>query len=271
MPALAGDGAGAPAIGGTIVRRKLTALLSLVLVAGCGSITKADTSPAATTRAAPATTAVVQAAPAVTSTAPVTALPATTATVLPATTVAIAETATVTVQAAPAEAPTTPTPSTTSAPTATAATEPVPVAPSSTVPGNLLDDCVNYVELSAFLGDAEMRTMWDASGQNEGAQRLVCESMGETDPAAISNMSTKLVVLERSVAAATTTTEPAPTLPPPTAPRTTAPRPAPKPTPTTASKPDNGGATAVCRDGTLSYSAHRSGTCSHHGGVAQWL
>jgi hypothetical protein len=31
------------------------------------------------------------------------------------------------------------------------------------------------------------------------------------------------------------------------------------------------GATARCRDGTYSYSAHRSGTCSHHGGVAVWL
>jgi hypothetical protein len=31
------------------------------------------------------------------------------------------------------------------------------------------------------------------------------------------------------------------------------------------------GATAKCRDGTYSYSQHRSGTCSHHGGVAEWL
>lgn len=31
------------------------------------------------------------------------------------------------------------------------------------------------------------------------------------------------------------------------------------------------GATAICRDGTYSYSAHRSGTCSGHGGVSQWL
>jgi len=31
------------------------------------------------------------------------------------------------------------------------------------------------------------------------------------------------------------------------------------------------GATAVCHDGTYSYSQSRSGTCSHHGGVAQWL
>ncbi len=31
------------------------------------------------------------------------------------------------------------------------------------------------------------------------------------------------------------------------------------------------GATARCRDGSYSLSAHRRGTCSHHGGVAQWL
>ena len=31
------------------------------------------------------------------------------------------------------------------------------------------------------------------------------------------------------------------------------------------------GATALCRDGTYSFSQHRSGTCSHHGGVAKWL
>lgn len=30
------------------------------------------------------------------------------------------------------------------------------------------------------------------------------------------------------------------------------------------------GATAMCNDGSLSYSAHHSGTCSHHGGVAIW-
>jgi hypothetical protein len=31
------------------------------------------------------------------------------------------------------------------------------------------------------------------------------------------------------------------------------------------------GATARCNDGTYSFSQHRSGTCSHHGGVATWL
>ncbi len=31
------------------------------------------------------------------------------------------------------------------------------------------------------------------------------------------------------------------------------------------------GASALCRDGTYSFSQSRRGTCSHHGGVAQWL
>jgi hypothetical protein len=31
------------------------------------------------------------------------------------------------------------------------------------------------------------------------------------------------------------------------------------------------GATARCVDGTYSFSQHRSGTCSYHGGVAEWL
>lgn len=34
---------------------------------------------------------------------------------------------------------------------------------------------------------------------------------------------------------------------------------------------DTGGATAICRDGSYSYSRSRRGTCSHHGGVRQWL
>jgi hypothetical protein len=31
------------------------------------------------------------------------------------------------------------------------------------------------------------------------------------------------------------------------------------------------GATAICGDGTYSFSQHRQGTCSHHGGVSSWL
>lgn len=31
------------------------------------------------------------------------------------------------------------------------------------------------------------------------------------------------------------------------------------------------GASAKCRDGSYSFSQHRRGTCSHHGGVNDWL
>jgi Protein of unknown function (DUF3761) len=40
---------------------------------------------------------------------------------------------------------------------------------------------------------------------------------------------------------------------------------------TTASNTDPTGATAKCKDGTYSKSQHHSGTCSSHGGVAEWL
>ena len=36
----------------------------------------------------------------------------------------------------------------------------------------------------------------------------------------------------------------------------------------TDTKPE--GASARCRDGSYSFSLHRRGTCSHHGGVAEW-
>jgi hypothetical protein len=41
--------------------------------------------------------------------------------------------------------------------------------------------------------------------------------------------------------------------------------------PTAVSPAPVSGASARCRDGSLSYSAHRRGTCSDHGGVAAWL
>jgi len=41
--------------------------------------------------------------------------------------------------------------------------------------------------------------------------------------------------------------------------------------PQQATSPAPSGATARCRDGTYSFSKHRSGTCSHHGGVATWI
>ena len=39
----------------------------------------------------------------------------------------------------------------------------------------------------------------------------------------------------------------------------------------TADGTKSGTPTAKCKDGTMSYSKHHSGSCSHHGGVAQFL
>lgn len=52
--------------------------------------------------------------------------------------------------------------------------------------------------------------------------------------------------------------------------------PTPVPLPTVALAPPSSsnhpvGATAICMDGTYSYSQNRRGTCSHHGGVRTWL
>jgi Protein of unknown function (DUF3761) len=41
--------------------------------------------------------------------------------------------------------------------------------------------------------------------------------------------------------------------------------------PTVADAAAPAGSTAKCKDGTYSKSQHHSGTCSHHGGVAEWL
>ncbi|MCW6537635.1 DUF3761 domain-containing protein [Sphingomonas lycopersici] len=60
--------------------------------------------------------------------------------------------------------------------------------------------------------------------------------------------------------------------PAPAAPTKAAPAPAPR-APVTGQNTNPGGpngATAKCRDGSYSFSAHRSGTCSRHGGVAQF-
>jgi hypothetical protein len=49
------------------------------------------------------------------------------------------------------------------------------------------------------------------------------------------------------------------------------PKPAMKASASTGESTTEAGATAKCKDGTLSHSKHHSGACSHHGGVAQWL
>jgi hypothetical protein len=71
--------------------------------------------------------------------------------------------------------------------------------------------------------------------------------------------------------AAAVSASPTPTLPPsspPISPEAPAPQAPPAPVAPAPAPIHPGGATAQCNDGTYSYSAHRQGTCSHHGGVA---
>lgn len=144
----------------------------------------------------------------------------------------------------------------------------------------------------------------DASGQ--GRQQLwdrnwtVCDqtpAAGSTAPADV-KIDMGAVKTDETCPSAPTTAAPSPT--PTPSPTTTSPRPKPRPTPTathhtsthhattsggssgggssssggsssTHTEPpvdDHGGATALCNDGTFSFSAHHQGTCSHHGGVA---
>jgi hypothetical protein len=70
---------------------------------------------------------------------------------------------------------------------------------------------------------------------------------------------------ETTVTATTTTTTTTTTTAPP---RTTSSQPRPSTTP--APGPP-AGATAICNDGTYSFSQHRRGTCSYHGGVREFI
>ena len=60
-----------------------------------------------------------------------------------------------------------------------------------------------------------------------------------------------------------------PPVAPPANPPVSTERPANPPATTTAAKGPEG-ATAKCKDGTYSHSKQHSGTCSRHGGVAEW-
>jgi hypothetical protein len=68
----------------------------------------------------------------------------------------------------------------------------------------------------------------------------------------------------------TTTTTTTTTLPPPPPPPPTTAAPAPPPAPAPAPGPPTG-ATAICNDGSYSFSQHRRGTCSSHGGVREFI
>jgi len=99
-----------------------------------------------------------------------------------------------------------------------------------------------------------------------------CSGHGGIQKAGKPKTATAATAAPASAAPAAAT--PAPAKPAPAAPAATAAKSstATKSAPTaTAGNTDPTGATAKCKDGTYSKSAHHSGTCSSHGGVAEWL
>ncbi len=98
-----------------------------------------------------------------------------------------------------------------------------------------------------------------APASNPTTRNYDCSKAGNANKAACKNVATK--------ATPTPAARPAPTARPTST--ATAAQHAPVVGQNTNAGGPNG-ATAKCKDGTMSFSAHRSGTCSRHGGVAQF-
>lgn len=134
---------------------------------------------------------------------------------------------------------------------------PQPHAPSASLHKDQLENKLHELVCTGHLALASaqkaVRSDWVAAyGKYGGARTLTYPRPKATSSHPTERAPTPKVTTTRPPAPATT---PAPTHVAP-APTTTA--------------DDHGGATALCNDGTLSYSAHHQGTCSHHGGVAIW-
>ena len=178
-----------------------------------------------------------------------------------------------------------------------------------TVPAGQIQDCVDYVQYGAYTGNALLLGIWKQAEQDVVKLRATCTSIGVSDPSSLAAMSSQWTAIKTYIAAGQTSqpttspTSPLTPTPPSVAPlppvttqpaATTQPQrntlpPTRSPSPTTCADGSYvnvdgncipgprpapsapAGATAQCNDGTYSFSQNRSGTCSHHGGVAVWL
>ena len=57
------------------------------------------------------------------------------------------------------------------------------------LPSGWVDDCVDLVQFGAFVGDAELGTMWEAAGHDVGRLRANCSSLGRADPGRLAELS----------------------------------------------------------------------------------
>jgi len=116
--------------------------------------------------------------------------------------------------------------------------------------------------LPARAADTAATTTCKDGTTSTATGRGACSGHGGVQKASKSKPASDATAASPAASAATSTAAPA------QAKSSTASKSAPT---TTAGNTDPTGATAKCKDGTYSKSQHHSGTCSSHGGVAEWL
>jgi hypothetical protein len=135
-----------------------------------------------------------------------------------------------------------------------ATTKAAPAAPAAAEPAAPAAPAASGAPSTCKDGTTSMATGRGACSGHGGVQKATKGKPASDAPAAA------------AAPAAATAPAAAPTAP------AAAKSPASKSAPTAAaSNTDPTGATAKCKDGTYSKSQHHSGTCSSHGGVAEWL
>jgi hypothetical protein len=77
--------------------------------------------------------------------------------------------------------------------------------PPVVVPVGYVDDCVEFVQAAAYVGIADMKTMWDAAGRDVRRLRENCTSLGRGDPDALAEISRRRDELDAFLHATTTT------------------------------------------------------------------
>ncbi len=74
----------------------------------------------------------------------------------------------------------------------------------TTIPVEYIDDCVEFVQFAAFVGVADMATMWQAANHDVALLRENCISLGRGDPAALREISQRRDELEAFFGVTTT-------------------------------------------------------------------
>lgn len=66
----------------------------------------------------------------------------------------------------------------------------------------LVADCVEYIQIAAFSGDAAARQVWDETGQDADVLTQACDGLADTDPDRLESYRRQLRSVERQVRAA---------------------------------------------------------------------